>query len=124
MSRNKMLGRGYGSGPAAVLFGALWLTTATIASGAPPVVHIDAPPGAVTIGKGQWLALAGRASDPATGPLSATQLVWSSDRDGPLGTGPAINVLLSAGTHRVSLTVTGDTGEMAVTTVDVIVGQP
>jgi hypothetical protein len=55
------------------------------------------------------------------GKIDGSKLVWASDLDGPLGNGPSIEVRLSAGTHKVSLTATNDKGEVALVTVVVTV---
>lgn len=124
MSRDSTFARRYGNGSVAIVIAILLLAAVAVAMAAPPVVRIDSPPGAVTVAKGQILKLRGRASDPAAGAIPDPELVWASDRDGPLGHGPSIEVKLSAGTHTLSLTATGPGGEMAFATVGVTVDKP
>ena len=89
---------------------------------APPTVAIDTPAAPVTIIKGQALNLTGHASDISSGSLTGDQLVWTSDRDGPLGKGASVNSHLSAGVHTVTLNATNTHGESALATVTVTVG--
>jgi hypothetical protein len=124
MSRDSTLERRNRDYSAGILMVILFFAAVSIARAAPPAVRIDSPPGAVTVDKGQPLALRGRGTDPAAGAIADQQLVWASDRDGPLGHGPSIEAKLSAGTHTVSLTATGVGGEMALATVGVTVGKP
>src|SRR5207245_1224292 len=64
--------------------------TITVTVTHPPVVTIVAPAdGTVVFTTGLPIALAGRATDVEDGDLAAG-LVWRSDRDGALGTGPSV----------------------------------
>lgn len=56
------------------------------------------------------VALIGRAVDPQDGALTNTQLVWTSDRDGLLGTGEAVYTPLSVGVHTLTLQATNSAG--------------
>src|SRR6185295_12023986 len=60
---------------------------------------------------GQPIAFTATASDLEDGPLTA-RLAWVSDRDGALGMGGAFSRSLSAGTHRITASVT-DSGGLA-----------
>jgi len=67
---------------------------------------------------GANVPLTGSAYDAEDGFLTGSSLVWYSDRDGLLGTGLGLNVLLSRGTHLISLQATDsaqETGAGAVT---------
>ncbi|PCI58582.1 MAG: hypothetical protein COB35_13455, partial [Gammaproteobacteria bacterium] len=56
------------------------------------------------------VTLSGTASDPEDGTLSDGALVWKSSKDGDLGTGTSISILLSAGAHTIMLTATDSKG--------------
>ncbi|MCP4661392.1 MAG: hypothetical protein GY856_38810 [bacterium] len=71
-----------------------------------PVVTIDSPTDGSAYFEGDLVSFAGAASDPEDGDLS-TSILWSSDLDGPLGTGSSLEVsTLSIGTHRITAAVT------------------
>ena len=76
----------------------------------PPSVSIEAPaPGSVFSGDAE-IAFAGTASDPEEGDVGAT-LIWTSDKDGVLGSGPAFtNATLSCGTHVVTASASDEEG--------------
>jgi hypothetical protein len=105
-------------------FGAIGAATvAVIVSprfGPPSVIIHEAQHGA-TVVAGTPVHLVGLGFDPEDGLLPDTSLVWSSDRDGPLGTGSALDVVLSGPTtciqddrsHLVTLTVTDSDGNRA-----------
>ena len=86
----------------------------------PPVASITHPTPASIIVAGQPLFLVGGAWDFTSGALTGSSLAWSSDIDGPLGTGEQLEVSLTAGNHVLTLTATGyasltDTTSVAVT---------
>lgn len=71
------------------------------------------------------LALLGYGYDHEDGELTGTSLVWSSDREGQLGTGSMVTVQdLLTGTHRLTLTATDARGHTATTSVRVGVETP
>ncbi|RMH18886.1 MAG: hypothetical protein D6696_12155, partial [Acidobacteria bacterium] len=76
---------------------------------AAPSVVISAPADGSSVTEGTAIAFAGSASDPEDGDLSAG-LAWSSDLDGPIGTGASFSATLSAGTHVVTASVTDSGG--------------
>jgi hypothetical protein len=84
----------------------------------PPRPFIITPLASAAYLEGQAVPLLGRADDPQDGMITTT-LTWSSDRDGVLGTSEAQNVLLSAGTHVISLEALNSDGLTAVTTVSI-----
>jgi hypothetical protein len=59
---------------------------------------------------GYPLRLEGVATDLEDGILGEESLIWESDIDGQLGTGTEIEVLLSEGTHTITLTATDSDG--------------
>jgi hypothetical protein len=73
------------------------------------VVSIAAPTNGATLPAGHAVALAGSATDAEDGDLS-TAIVWTSDRDGTLGSGSALMALLSEGAHVLTATVTDGLG--------------
>ena len=74
------------------------------ANNQPPVVSITAPANNATFFQGSSITFTGTATDPEDGALTGAALEWSSDRDGPLGTGASItNTTLSAGAHVITL---------------------
>jgi len=88
----------------------------------PPHPYIITPLASATYLEGQAVPLLGRAADAQDGVITST-LTWRSDRDGLLGTGEAQNVLLSAGTHVITLEAVNSAALSAITTV-IITVQP
>lgn len=64
--------------------------------------------------------LIGEASDAEDGQLAGSSLAWSSDLDGPLGTGANFDVTLSVGTHTLTLEATDSDGNTAADFIQVI----
>ncbi|MBP8251629.1 MAG: hypothetical protein KAX40_04655, partial [Herpetosiphon sp.] len=87
-----------------------------------PIPFIIAPSNGSTVLEGQAAALLGRADDLQDGVLSdTTSLLWTSDLDGVLGSGEAINPVLSVGTHTITLQATNSAGMSATTSMTLIV---
>jgi hypothetical protein len=77
----------------------------------PPTVKVLAPVQGAFFAVGTLLTLRGEATDPEDGPLTGTRLVWTSDKDGALGTGTPLSVsTLSVNVHRLTLTATDSLG--------------
>ncbi|WP_309894288.1 Ig-like domain-containing protein [Archangium sp.] len=77
----------------------------------PPTVKVLAPLQGESFPAGALLTLRGEATDPEDGTLTGTRLAWTSDQDGPLGTGTRLDVsTLSANVHRLTLTATDSLG--------------
>ena len=75
-----------------------------------PVVSITAPPDASTHPEGDPVTFTGTSTDAEDGDLTAS-LSWSSDLDGPLGTGGSLTTSsLSLGTHTVTASSTDSGG--------------
>lgn len=72
-------------------------------------------------GRDRHVTLAGAATDADDGPLSGDNLVWSSDRDGRLGTGSTLVAPLSPGVHTITLTAADSDGNAVTTTTNVTV---
>jgi hypothetical protein len=104
--------------------------TITFGIGGAPNVEIDAPDeqsnGAPhTVSVGTTVAFTGSAVDVEDGPLGGTALSWTSNVDGPLGTGSSLSTdALTAGMHTVTLTATDSDDNQAKATVLVIVKPP
>jgi hypothetical protein len=86
----------------------------TVIDNQPPTVNLWLPT-ALELEEGESIRFTGDASDPEDGDLSAA-LQWSSDLDGPLGTGAEFYATLSAGDHTITLSVTDSFGASASTT--------
>src|SRR5581483_2347351 len=82
-------------------------TVSVTVTPAPPTVAITQPASATTtVFAGTPVTLAGTATDPADGNVSAS-LRWTSDRDGDLGTGASVVAsALTIGTHTITASVT------------------
>jgi len=70
-----------------------------------PVARILAPVSGTTYLEGERVPLLGEGCDPEDGCLSGGALQWSSDKDGPLGTGQQLARNLSIGVHTLTLQV-------------------
>jgi hypothetical protein len=77
-----------------------------IRANTPPAVAIGAPADGTDLFAGQAVAFAASASDAEEGDLSAG-IQWSSDQDGPIGTGAGFSLAsLTVGTHSITASVT------------------
>ena len=88
-----------------------------------PVVTITSPAPGSAFASGAELVLAGTASDLEQGSLAAG-LVWTSSRDGALGSGASLTRVLSTGGHVLTASVTDATGLTGSATVSVTVSLP
>ncbi len=91
-----------------------------------PIVVIAEPVPAVkdepvVAGEGKPVTLVGYGSSPDDGVLPGDQLQWSSDVQGPLGTGYNIDVQLKAGRHVITLTGIDRLGVSGVAQIAIIV---
>lgn len=86
----------------------------------PPEAFITSPKDGARV-TGPSVQLVGQAFDPEDGELAASNLAWSSDRQGALGTGPVVLALLSAGPHRITLTAMDRRGQVATAQVSITV---
>jgi len=72
---------------------------------------------------GDLLVLQGSGNDFEDGTLPDLALAWSSDRQGPLGTGVSLPVNnLQPGLHKITLSATDSSGQTSQTTVEVFIG--
>jgi outer membrane protein assembly factor BamB len=82
------------------------------AAGCKPVVIITSPTDGAVFEYGADIDFAGSAIDPGDGDLTGSALVWTSDKDGVIGSGTAFtSSILSPGTHVITLTATNSLGE-------------
>jgi hypothetical protein len=83
--------------------------TITVFNGA-PVVTITSPNDGAVINQGSPITFAATALDDFDGDLSSS-LVWTSDKNGALGTGASLTLAnLAKGTHTITATVTDSGG--------------
>jgi len=98
---------------------AIQVTVTETTANTPPAATITSPPPGASFQQGSPVAFQGGATDAEEGALSGTALVWTSSRDGQLGTGGSFTRSdLSVGAHLVTLTATdseGASGSVAVT---------
>jgi hypothetical protein len=86
----------------------------------PPSVHITSPHAGSVLHDHMPLSLQGTAAD-RQGALTDAQLVWTSSRDGALGSGAQLTVMsLSPGSHMLTLTVTDAQGLTGSDSIDVL----
>jgi hypothetical protein len=84
----------------------------------PPQATITTPQDGASFGAGQPIGFSGSATDSEDGTLAGGSLVWTSDKDGQIGTGTSFSRTLTAGTHVITLTATdgqGTTGTQRIT---------
>jgi hypothetical protein len=85
-----------------------------VGSNQPPVVAMVRPHEGDVAHAGANVVLLSSTDDPEDGALAPEKIVWTSDRDGTLGTGPALNTTqLSPGTHVITVTGTDSQGASA-----------
>jgi hypothetical protein len=87
-----------------------------------PVARIASPADRATFQRPEAVLLLGRGFDPEDGELRGEALVWSSDRDGPLGSGNhVVTPELSRGRHVITLTATDSDGTTSTASVTIYV---
>lgn len=90
-----------------------------------PIVTISSPFTGNSFAEGDEVRLEGAARDPEDGDLSGASLEWSSDRDGPLGSGESLTTrALSLGSHGIRLTATDAHGASASAAVHIRIAAP
>lgn len=96
--------------------------TFTVAGNA-PLATIITPFDGMTALPGSPVEFRGTATDLEDGPLSDGQLVWTSSRDGALGTGEVVALdTLSFGQHRITLTATDGDGQTNSQNITIFIG--
>ncbi len=89
---------------------------------APPSATITSPLDASSYTQGSTIAFVGGGADCEDGALTGTSLVWTSSRDGQLGTGAAIaTTTLSVNTHIITLTATDSAGKTGTSKITITV---
>jgi len=88
-----------------------------------PTVSITGPADGSAFGSGTTISFAGSAGDTAGGDLTAS-LGWTSDIDGPIGTGDSFSTTLSDGNHTITVSVTDSGGETGSASISITVGTP
>jgi hypothetical protein len=87
--------------------------------GSPPTAEITEPSDGAIYNSGDLITFTGEGYDEEDGDLTGTSLLWSSDRDGPLGSGSSVVLHnLSTGIHKITLTVhdsSNATGQKTIT---------
>ena len=88
-----------------------------------PTALIDAPPGLATYPFGANVLFAGDGFDLEDGSLPDGSLAWTSDLDGPLGSGRTLERNdLSQGKHLITLDVTDSQGKHATASITLNIG--
>ena len=94
-------------------------------TGKEPTALINAPVNGATYAPGQAVLLVGDGFDLDDGSLPESRLVWTSNRDGLLGTGRTLELDdLSEGTHTITLTVGDSQGNQATASITLAVRGP
>jgi len=88
-----------------------------------PSVSINSPADSATFDSGATILFEGTASDIEDGDLTAN-LVWTSDKDGQIGTGGTFSTTLSDGQHTITASVTDSGGKMGSDSISITVGTP
>jgi hypothetical protein len=88
-----------------------------------PTLLLTHPPDGWSSAPGDWVVLSGQAYDQQYNDLSEEALAWTSDQDGPLGAGEAVEATtLSPGWHTVTLTATDSQGMGGARSVRIFIG--
>ncbi|MEO5814465.1 MAG: PKD domain-containing protein [Gemmatimonadaceae bacterium] len=99
--------------------------TITIAANQSPAAMITAPAANANVVAGTSVTFSGSATDPEDGTLSGASLVWTSSRDGQIGTGTSVSTsTLSAGTHIITLTAKDSRNATGIATRSITVTSP
>jgi hypothetical protein len=92
----------------------------TVIVNSTPVVEITAPASGSTVASGAEIILTGSATDAEDGALT---LDWTSDLDGPLGSGTSLGVTLSLGTHVITASATDAANKTASAQITITVDE-
>ena len=89
-----------------------------------PSAQITSPADGSTFDAGAEISFQGSGDDPEDGSLTGASLVWTSDRDGQIGTGTTFTRSdLSEGDHTITLTATDSEGATGTAAVSITVGE-
>lgn len=94
-----------------------------LVSNAAPVVTITGPSSGVRFDTDETIAFTGTAVDAEDGDLGS-DLEWTSDLDGPLGTGGSLSITLSEGVHTIQSSASDTAGESGSDSILVTVTSP
>ncbi len=87
----------------------------------PPTADISSPSGGSEYDVGDTIIFSGTGDDPEDGSLTGGSLVWTSNRDGQIGTGTYFTRdNLSVGIHTITLTATDSEGATGTDSVSII----
>ncbi len=89
----------------------------------PPSALILSPSSGASFTAGPKIVLQGAGPDLEDGSLTGSALVWSSSKDGPLGSGRLLEATLSTGLHTLTLTLTDTKGLTAAAHIQLTVIQ-
>ena len=96
-----------------------------VAQNQPPVAHITSPANNSSFVQGASVGFSGTGTDPEDGTLTGASLVWTSSRDGQIGTGTSFSTTgLTVGQHTITLTVKDSKGLPGTATVTINVTSP
>ncbi len=86
----------------------------------PPTVTISAPTDNASFAEDETITFSAVAVDSEDGALSGDAIVWTSDKDGQVGTGASfISDSLSIGTHIITVTATDSQGDSGTDTITI-----
>ncbi|MCH8338800.1 MAG: S8 family peptidase [Chloroflexi bacterium] len=88
-----------------------------------PTVSITSPADDSTVESDATILFEGTASDTEEGDLTAS-LAWTSDLDGPIGTGGSFSTTLSDGNHTITAEVIDSGGKAGSDSISITVGSP
>lgn len=88
-----------------------------------PEVSILSPRTRTSLAAGKLVTFTGEAYDAEDGSLKGESLIWSSSRDGRLGTGTRVSARLSQGLHTITLSARDSDGNVTSASIEVEVGR-
>jgi uncharacterized protein YjdB len=98
------------------------VVTVNVVGNQAPTATITSPANQATFAPGATMTFTGSATDHEDGALIGASLVWTSSRDGQIGTGTTFTRNnLSLGTHTITLSATDSQGAIATTQVVIYV---
>jgi subtilisin family serine protease len=87
----------------------------------PPAVSLQSPANGSTFTSGTNISFQGAATDPEDGNIGPS-LVWTSDKDGQIGTGTSFSRALTSGNHVITASVTDSGGNTSSASRSITVG--
>jgi hypothetical protein len=106
--------------------GVVWAPSALLEAPPPrqdiaPTVSIESPANGSSFTSGASISFQGTATDPEDGNI-APSLVWTSSKDGQIGTGASFTRSLTSGNHVITATVTDSGGNTSSASNSITVG--